>query len=55
MTLINGFISGPHTNIWEGKREVLEVSSWLHICVAHVAPLNSPEHVPNQTTLTIAT
>ena len=50
MTLINGFISGPHT-----KREVLEVSSWRHICVVHVAPLNSFEHVPNQTTLTIAT
>ena len=50
MLLINGFISGPYSNIWVGKAEVSDVSSCYHSRVAHVAPLNTPEHVPNQTT-----
>ena len=50
MPLTNGFISGPYTNIWVGKTEAPDVSSWRHIRVVHVAPLNSLEHVPNQTT-----
>ena len=42
--VLNGLISGPYTNIWVGKTEV------RHIRVVHVAPMNSLEHVSNQTT-----
>ena len=50
MLLTNGFISEPYSNIWVGKAEVSDVSSCHHSRVAHVAPLNTPEHEPNQTT-----
>ena len=49
MPLTNGFISGPYINIWVGKTEVSDVSSRRHIRFVHVAPLNSHEHVHNQT------
>ena len=53
MSLTNGFISGPNLNLWVGKTEVPDVFSSRHICVAHVSPLESLEHVPNQTTYAV--
>ena len=50
MLRTDGFISRPYINIWVGKTEAHNVSSLQHIRVAHVAPLNSLEHVPNQIT-----
>ena len=48
-----GFISGPYINIWVGKTEVSAVSSWHHICVLCVAPLNCLEHVLSQATYAV--
>ena len=53
MSLANGFISGPYTNICVGKTEVSDVSSGHHIYVVRVAPLNFLEHKPNQTTYAV--
>ena len=50
MSLSTGLISGSYTNIWVDKTDVRNVSSGHHIRVVHIAPLNSHEHVPNQTT-----
>ena len=49
----DSFISRSYINIWVGKTEAHDVSSLQHIRVAHVAPLNSLEHVPNQITHTV--
>ena len=56
VTLTNGFIPGPYKNIWVGKTEFFDVSSWHHIPVVHVAPLKSVKHVkhvPNQSTYAV--
>ena len=49
MPLITDFISGPYTNIWVDKTEVLDVFSWRYVRVVHVPPLKSFANVPNKT------